>query len=372
MVWGVGQVGGQRRQFLQDIIQRLKSSPRHQSSSPSWFGERQFEVIGTGRLPLQSHNIDTNSDGYDRLFVEDNFDSFYSNSDRRINNEEITYAENTYIPNKKYSYDSPALGQDREYYQVSQTSKYPPGSSDYKAPDSFHENFRRLRRKPDQDTYFQSPRKEWDRPISRNKRSPFKRIKIKVNNPFYFSNPSHPKRKEKESPRPRRHQEQHLNLDRFVSGPQGFWDDANFDTNFFDRGHFSPPEVNLGYSSQELDNYPHDDRLDTVPQYRPVPGIQDNRGHTNNQDRSHSVSYDKVNLGGSQFANVRNYLEREEKNDILGSGNFIIETGGTFYDGDELPYSYRNHHNYYDNNFNNFRDFADIKRERVAGRRYQY
>ena len=37
---------------------------------------------------------------------------------------------------------------------------------------------------------------------------------------------------------------------------------------------------------------------------------------------------------------MRNYLEREEKNDILGSGNFIIETGGTFYDGDEHPYSY--------------------------------
>ena len=46
-------------------------------------------------------------------------------------------------------------------------------------------------------------------------------------------------------------------------------------------------------------------------------------------------------IGGGQFANVRNFLEKEEKNDILGSGNFYIETGGTFYDDDEVPYSYR-------------------------------
>ena len=248
---------------------------------------------------MQSHNIDTNSDGYDRLFVEDNFDSFFSNSDRRISDKENRYAENTYMPNRKYSYDSPpppsqVLGQDREYYQVSQPSQFPSGSSDFQAQDSFHENFRRLRRKPNKDTYFQSPRKEWDRPISRNKRSPFKRIKIKVNNPFYFSNPSYPKRKEKESTRARRQQGQLLNTERFDSGPQGFWDDANFDTNFFDRGHFSPPKVNLGYSSQELDDYPHDDRIETVPEYRPAPGMQDYFRHTNNQDRSHIVSHDKV------------------------------------------------------------------------------
>ena len=302
MVWGVGQVGGQRRQFLQDIIQRLKSSPRHQSSSPSWFGERQFDVIGTGRLPLQSHNLDTDSEISERYFVEDNFDSFYSNSDRRISDDDIM----------RYSYDSPTpptqtLGQDREFYQVSkpsnyqvsqpsnyqvlQPSNYQPGRSDYQAQDSFQENFRRLRGKPDTDTYFQGTRVEWDQLKRRNKRSPFKRIKIKVNNPFYFSNPSHPKRKEKEIPRPRRQQEEHLNTDRFDSGPQGFWDDANFDTHFFDRGNFNPPKVNHGYSSQE---YPYDDSIDTAPEYRPVNSRQDSYRHTRNQDRSHSVYNDKV------------------------------------------------------------------------------
>ena len=39
---------------IQDLIQRLRSSPRN-SASPSWSSDRQFEVIGTGRLPLQSH-----------------------------------------------------------------------------------------------------------------------------------------------------------------------------------------------------------------------------------------------------------------------------------------------------------------------------
>ena len=301
MVWGVGQVGGQRRQFLQDIIQRLKSSPRHQSSSPSWFGERQFDVIGTGRLPLQSHNLDTDSEISERYFVEDNFDSFYSNSDRRISDKETKYADIAYTPNREYAPPTPSqvLGQDREYYQVSKPSNYQvlqpsnsqPGRSDYQAQDSFQENFRRLRRKPDTDTYFQSSRIEWDQSKRRNKRSPFKRIKIKVNNPFYFSNPSHPKRKEKEIPRPRRQQEEHLNTDRFDSGPQGFWDDAHFDTNFFDRGHFNPPKVNHGYSSQE---YPYDDSIDTAPEYRPVNSRQDSYIHTRNQDRSHSVYNDKV------------------------------------------------------------------------------
>ena len=47
-------VEGQRRQFLQDVIRRIRGYPRHRSSSPSWGGERQFEIIGTGRLPIQN------------------------------------------------------------------------------------------------------------------------------------------------------------------------------------------------------------------------------------------------------------------------------------------------------------------------------
>merc|ERR1711892_141976 len=47
---------GQRRQFLKDVIEKIKNSPRHRSISPSYNGERQFDVIGTGRLPLENHS----------------------------------------------------------------------------------------------------------------------------------------------------------------------------------------------------------------------------------------------------------------------------------------------------------------------------
>ena len=35
-------------------MERVKSYPSHRSSSPSWGGERQFEIIGTGGLPIQN------------------------------------------------------------------------------------------------------------------------------------------------------------------------------------------------------------------------------------------------------------------------------------------------------------------------------
>ena len=289
-LWGVGEVGGQRRELLQDIIQRIKSSPRHQSSSPSWFGERQFEVIGTGRLPLQSHNIDTDSQVVERHFVEDNFDSFFTTSDRRISDEIPAYSPDT---NHQIEYLS-LPGQDREYYQVSQPSRYHRGAyqdTTYQDQDTFQGNFQNLRRKPNRDTYFQSSGLEWDSVKSRNKRSPFKRIKIKVNNPFYFSNPSYPKRKQKAG---RRQEEQVLKIERFDAGPQGFWDDANFDTNFFDRGHFDPPETDLGYGVPEEHNHHHDYNMEAKPGYHPVHDTGDRYRYPNNLDRSQSVSLHKV------------------------------------------------------------------------------
>jgi hypothetical protein len=46
-------------------------------------------------------------------------------------------------------------------------------------------------------------------------------------------------------------------------------------------------------------------------------------------------------IEGAKFENVKNYLEKEEENDILGSGNFYIGTGGTFYIDDDDPYRSR-------------------------------
>ena len=70
---------------------------------------------------------------------------------------------------------------------------------------------------------------------------------------------------------------------------------------------------------------------------------------------------------GNEFYGDPIYVE--EKNEVLGSGNFDVIQGGTFYDGDiyydEYDYN-RPQPTRYDseNNIeNNFRDFADIKND---------
>ena len=51
-------------------------------------------------------------------------------------------------------------------------------------------------------------------------------------------------------------------------------------------------------------------------------------------------------------------------NEILGSGNFEVIKGGTFYDADTYYYStYNRRPQYGEELFENFRDFADIKNE---------
>jgi hypothetical protein len=66
-----------------------------------------------------------------------------------------------------------------------------------------------------------------------------------------------------------------------------------------------------------------------------------------------------------------NQLQSLEDNSILGSGNFEILKGGTFYEEDDYRRPYSNNrpaqpYSYYGNNdiFHNFRDFADIKGDR--------
>lgn len=52
-------------------------------------------------------------------------------------------------------------------------------------------------------------------------------------------------------------------------------------------------------------------------------------------------------------------------NEILGSGNFEVVKGGTFYDQDTYYYStYNRRPQYGEQLFENFRDFADIKQDR--------
>ena len=46
----------QRRQYIQDIIQNLKTLPKS-NRSPSFSGDRNFDLIGTGGLPLQGSEV---------------------------------------------------------------------------------------------------------------------------------------------------------------------------------------------------------------------------------------------------------------------------------------------------------------------------
>ena len=158
-------ITGQRRQFIQDLITRLKTSPRRQSISPSWSSDRQFDVIGTGPLPLQNHNLE--------------------------NNFETDLLETQYIPTL-----APTSGQSR-YESDSSSSRPLPGQ------------FSRNRLSNSDRTYFQTQTQSgqfyqqqdpemfdtwstsWPQyPSSdsrrRSKRSPYKRIKLKIGNPFYY------------------------------------------------------------------------------------------------------------------------------------------------------------------------------------------
>ena len=93
------------------------------------------------------------------------------------------------------------------------------------------------------------------------------------------------------------------------------------------------------------------------------------------QDRYHgSSNNDRYGNSFQQTAGIdERYLE--EHNEVLGSGNFEVIQGGTFYDGNEHYYddydyggsnSDRRPPNTYDSEDNillNFRDFADIKND---------
>ena len=58
-------VAAQRKSLIQELVSQIKSSPRHQSPSPSYTSERKFDVIGVGDLPLQTGRLSGPSQSYD-------------------------------------------------------------------------------------------------------------------------------------------------------------------------------------------------------------------------------------------------------------------------------------------------------------------
>lgn len=141
----------------------------------------------------------------------------------------------------------------------------------------------------------------------------------------------------------------------------GFWNDANIEQDFFSTRNYDnnnhyypvdPPQTNPYSPPNTYNNYNYNRQ---PAEYRPQPSIPQNYNDYNNG----------YNRNAYNVLSATPYLE-EPDNDILGSGNFEVISGGTFYDKDTYyDLSYNRRPNYYSNGdiFENFRDFADIKNE---------
>ena len=148
-------------------------------------------------------------------------------------------------------------------------------------------------------------------------------------------------------------------------GPGGFWDDPDFDADFFSGG---PPQPNNfdSYSNSKYQQqqqqprpqphsyYPQQQSQPQYPEtpraYRPRPQPKPQRPKIKPTRVSHCWLLRSVLTFFSQ--NIFQYVDRysisensfnslEQDNSILGSGNFDILKGGTFYDKDDYLRPYR-------------------------------
>jgi len=185
-----------------------------------------------------------------------------------------------------------------------------------------------------------------------------RRKRAAIENPFYYKpEPRRPRR----GHRPR----QALRQTNRRQGPGGFWDDADFDAEFFNGG--SPQAFNSFDAFSQKGENPFRTHF-SPPLDRPR-GLRTAR-RPNNKPK---ITPKKYQAGGysTNSGTQYNHLQSIQDNSILGSGNFEILKGGTFYEEDDYRRPYSNNrpaqpYNYYGNNdiFHNFRDFADIKGDR--------
>ena len=100
--------------------------------------------------------------------------------------------------------------------------------------------------------------------------------------------------------------------------------------------------------------------------HSPAHGYSTSSKHREPYPQSSVQSFPNKGFERKSKLNTQQALQEERDNEILGSGNFEIIRGGTFFDEDTYYYSQRRpNNNYYEKNsgdiFENFRDFADIK-----------
>merc|ERR1719510_2315092 len=115
-------------------------------------------------------------------------------------------------------------------------------------------------------------------------------------------------------------------------------------------------------------NYWQDDSYEDFDSYEDALGWLDGDFGMRSSAYKHKYSVD-------DYSSIRR-SESDQDNEILGSGNFLIIKGGTFY-GTERSYLHKNYGypknygNYYGGNqFQNFRDFADLKKQKGDRRRF--
>jgi len=186
-------------------------------------------------------------------------------------------------------------------------------------------------------------------------------------NPFHAERPLlvQGKRRPRRGPRPRRRPSSKATR-RF--GPSGFWDDDDFDADFFSN---NAPNINNNF-----DSYYQSNQEQPVKKYK-RPRITAKKFDSNSFNSQYPYTYFKPDNKNSNSEVTFYNGNGIEDNTILGSGNFEILKGGTFFDTDDYrqPYSKRpQSYSYPGTNdiFHNFRDFADIKGERKRYQEYYY
>ena len=187
--------------------------------------------------------------------------------------------------------------------------------------------------------------------------------------------------------RSRQQQQQQRRFNEFSNFNEGFWEDV--DTEFFpQKGGSQFGQRNQPYRArQQYYQQQHE------PSYRYGPSSYQSQQQFRNTEFG-SRGHHGGGGGGGDQQSVQSYQpnnnyknsgysslvdSHSEDNEILGSGNFDVIKGGTFYDPDTYHHTRYNNYNprphYNADFFENFRDFADIKKNQgdlYRDRYYRY
>ena len=155
-----------------------------------------------------------------------------------------------------------------------------------------------------------------------------------------------------------------------------FWDDISNDeffNNFQDYNRGQNQNRPRNYDNGPVPNYES-----SGPNYETSGPNYDSGAYygQRNRDPYTEQTIQVVPVDNNDYYNTNDpysgYQRGAINNEILGSGNFEVIKGGTFYDPDTYYYStYNRRPQYGEELFENFRDFADIKNDRYRYPKYR-